>query len=131
MGEGSSRAQPLHRVCSGRATRCLCAPVPATSFGLVFSNTSTFLVTVSDMEQCIRMSLGGSKLVPPQRFSAVFSDAKAMVVDVAQAVLCAIKALRCSQPKKCNRLGVILRSSPSTHTMHRTERVLAVSAAPP
>ncbi len=77
------------------------------------------------------MSLGGSKLVPPQRFSAVLNNASAIVVHVAQAALCAIKALRCSQPIKRNRLGVILRKSSSTKIMQLAERVLAVSAAPP
>ena len=127
----SSRAQPLQPVCSIRVTRCLGAPVPATGCHLALTNTMTFLVTESDIEQCCRMSLGGSKLVPPQRFSEVLSNAFANVVHAAQHALCAIKALRCSQPIKRNRLGDILRKSSCTAIMQQAERELAVSAAPP
>ena len=81
--------------------------------------------------QCLRMSLGGSKVVPPQRFSVVVSNAVSTVVQDAQSVLCRIKALRCSQPIKRNRLGVIPRKSSCTVTMQLAERVLAVSAAHP
>ena len=66
-------------------------------------------VKLSGHDQCLRMSLGGSKLVPPQRCSVVLSNAKANVVHVAQLVLCAIKTLRCSQPIKRNRFGEISR----------------------
>ena len=128
---GTSRTQPPQSSYSVSVTRCLGAPVPANGFGLALTNTLTFRVTGSDTVQCKRMSLGGSKLVPPQRFSVVFSNAIAMVVHVAQAVLCAIKALRCSQPMKRKRLGVILRKSSSAKMMQLAVRVLAVSAAPP
>ena len=132
MGEGgSSRAQPLQSGCSVRVTRCLCAPVPANGFGLVFTNASTVLVALSDIEQCPWMSLGGSKLVQPQRFSVVLSNATAFVEHEAQVELCAIKALRCSQPIKRSRLGVILRKSSCTQMMQPAERELAVSAALP
>ncbi len=77
------------------------------------------------------MSLGGSKLVKPQRFSEVLKNTKATVVHAAQAADCHIQALRCSQPQKRNRLGVILRKSSCTQTMQLAERDLAVSAAPP
>ncbi len=40
-GGGSSRAQPLQSGCSARVTRCLCAPVPANGFRLVFTNAET------------------------------------------------------------------------------------------
>ncbi len=79
----------------------------------------------------------GSKLVPPQPFSEILSNAIATVVREAHAVLCAIKALRCSQPIKRKRLGAIPRDSSCTAMMQITEhvqlaeRVLAVSAAPP
>ena len=130
-GRGSSRAQLQQLVFSRSVTRCLGAPVPANGFRHVCSNTLTFLVTFSDTAQCTRMSLGGSKLVPPQRFSVVLSNAFAIAVHAAQLVLCLIKALRCSQPIKRNRLRVILRKSSSTVTMQLAERELAVSAAPP
>jgi hypothetical protein len=48
MNEHESRAQPLQSVCSVRVTRCLCAPVPANGFGLVFRDASTELVKESD-----------------------------------------------------------------------------------
>ena len=35
-----SRAQPLQNGCSVRGTCCLCAPVPANGFSLVFANAS-------------------------------------------------------------------------------------------
>ena len=76
------------------------------------------------------MSLGGSKVVPPQRFSVVMSNAVSTVVQGAQSVLCRIKALRCSKPIKRNRLGVILRKSAYTPTMQPAERELTVFAAP-
>ena len=75
------------------------------------------------------MSLGGSKLVPPQCFSVVITAI--IVGDAAQLTLCPIKALRCSQPIKRNRLGDIPRKSSSTTMMQLAERELAVSAAPP
>ena len=112
-------------------TRCLGAPVPANGFRHVYSNTFTVLVTITDPVQCIRISLGGSKLEQPQRFSEVFINALANVVPEAQSALCAIKALRCSQPIKRNRLGEILRKSSCTVIMKLAERVLTVSAAPP
>ena len=116
---------------SAIVTRCLRAPIPAKSFGLVFRNASTFVVTFSNAVQCFRMSLGGSKLPPPQRFSVVLSNASAMEVHVAQVELCLIKALRCSQPIKRSRLGAILRKSSLTPIMQLAERELTVSAAPP
>ena len=91
----------------------------------------TVLVTMSDNEQCCRMSLGGSKLEPPQRFSVVLSNAVKGIVHVAKTVLCLVKALRCSQPIKRKPLGDILRKSSFNPTMHLAERVLTVSAAPP
>ena len=109
-----SRAQPLQSGCSTRSTRCLCAPVPANGFRLVFTNASTDLVTETDIGQCRRMSLGGSKLVQPQRFSEVLSNANAIVVHEAQAALRPIKVLRCSQPIQRNSLGVILRNASYT-----------------
>jgi hypothetical protein len=56
----------------------------------------TFLVKGSDFVQSLRMSLGSSKPVQPQRFSAVFSNAEAIVVHMAQSELRTIKVLRCS-----------------------------------
>ncbi len=126
-----SREQALQRGCSVRATRCLCAPVPANGCGLVFTNALTVLVTDSDQAQCARMSLGGSKLVQPQRFSVVLSNAKAFVVHVAQAVLRPIKVLRCSEPIQRKSLGVIPRNASSTPPIKQAEYALPVSAALP
>jgi len=126
----TSRAQPLQLVCSSRVTRCLGAPVPANGFRHVCSNTETVLVTDCDRVQCFGMSLGGSKLEQPQRFSVVLSNATATAVHIAQSALCAIKALRCSQPIKRNRLGVIHSKSSFTQMMQSAEHVLTVSAAP-
>ena len=131
VNEHESRAQPLQFGCSARVTRCLCAPVPANGFRLVYRNASTVLVTFSDPVQCCRMSLGGSKLVPPQRFSVVSSNAKAHRVHVAQDVLRPIKVLRCSQPIQRNSLGVILRNASYTIPIKEAESVLPVSAALP
>ena len=75
--------------------------------------------------------MGGSKLVQPQRFSVVLSNAKAVIAHVAQVVLRHIKVLRCSEPKKRNSLGVILRNASSTITKQLAEHVLPVSAALP
>ena len=75
--------------------------------------------------------MGGSKPVQPQRCSEVFSNAKACFVHVAQAVLRLIKVLRCSQPIKHNRLGVILRNASYSMLIEHAERVLPVSAALP
>ncbi len=72
------------------------------------------LVTETDFEQCLKKSLGGSKLVPPQRFSVVLSNAMAIEVHVAQAPLRPIKVLRCSQPIQSKSLGVILRNASFT-----------------
>jgi hypothetical protein len=47
------------------------APVPANGFGVVFRHTMTQLVHQTYNKHCIRMSLGGSKLKPPQRFSVL------------------------------------------------------------
>ncbi len=102
-----SRAQPLQIGCSVRVTRCLRAPVPA------------------------RISLGGSKLVQPQRFSFVLSNDKAIVVHVAQAALRLIQVLRCSELIQRNRLGYILRKASFTTPIQPAERVLPVSAALP
>jgi hypothetical protein len=118
----SSRAQLLQPVCSVSVTRCLGAPVPANGFRHVCSNTCTALVTASDPVKCCRMSLGGSKLVPPQRFSVVLSNAPAKVVHGTQAALCRIKALRYSQPIQRDRFGVILRKVSSTVKMQHAER---------
>ena len=131
VNEHESRAQPLQSDCSDRVTRCLCAPVPANGFGLVFRNASTMLVTETDFEQCLKKSLGGSKLVPPQRFSIVFINAKAFVVHVAQAALPPLKVLRCSEPLQRNSLGVIPRNASFTKPIQPAERVLPVSAALP
>ena len=132
MGEGgSSRAQPPQSGCSDRVTRCLCALVPENGLGPVFRNASTVLVTDSDIEQWVVMSLGGSKLVPPQRFSRVFSNATAFVVHEAQAALRVIKVLRCSQPIQRNRLCEILRKASFTIPIKEAEHALPVSAALP
>ena len=131
VNEYESRAQPLQSVCSMSGTRCLRAPVPANGFCLVFTNALTVLVKDSDIEQCCRMSLGGSKLVPPQRFSVVFSNAKAMLVHVAQHVMRRIKVLRCSQPIQRKSLGVIPRNASFTTVIQHAERALPVSAALP
>ncbi len=77
------------------------------------------------------MALGGSKLVQPQRFSVVLSNAMAYTVHEAQAVLCPIKVLRCSQPIQRKSLGVILRNASCTIVTQLAERVLPVSAALP
>ncbi len=131
VNEYESRAQLLQSVCSVRATRCLCAPVPANGFRLVFTNASTELVTDSDLVQCHGMSLGGRKLIPPQRFGVVLSNAKACVVQDAQHALRRIKVLRCSEPIQRKSLGVILRNASSTTLIKQAERVLPVSAALP
>ena len=131
VNEYESRAQPAQRGCSFRKTCCLCAPVPSNGFRLVFTKASTELATFSDPVHCIRMSLGGSKLVQPQRFSVVSSNAIAIIVHAAQAVLRPIKVLRCSQPKKRKSLGVILRNASFTILIKPAERVLPVSAALP
>ena len=112
-------------------TSCLCAPVPANRFGLIFTNASTVLVKDSDIEQCNRMSLGGSKLVQPQRFSEVLSNAMAIVVHAAQVPLRPIQVLHCSEPKQRKSLGVILRNASCTMPIQPAERVLPVSAALP
>ena len=132
MGEGVSfRAQPLQFVCRIQS-RCLCAPVPANGFVLVFRNTSTATVVQdTDIEQCCRMSLGGSKLVQPQRFMVVLMNAMAFVVHAAQVALRLIKVLCCSEPKQANRLGVILLNAYSTRTKQHAEHALPVSAALP
>ena len=91
----------------------------------------TFLVTVSDIVQCCRMSLGGSKLAQPQRFGIILSNAIAIVVHAAQAALRPIKVLRCSKPIQRNSLGVILRNASCTTPIQPAERVLPVSAALP
>ena len=75
--------------------------------------------------------MGSSKLVPPQRFSIVFINAKAFVVHVAQAALPPIKVLRCSEPIQRNRLGVILRNASCTKMMQHAEQLLPVAAALP
>ena len=128
VNEYESRAQPLQSGCSFRVTRCLCAPVPANGFGLVFTNALTVLVTASDTVQCCRKSLGGSKLVQPQRFSEVLCNTTAFRVHAAQVALRRIQVLRCSEPIKRNRLGVILRNASSTILIQPAERVLPVSA---
>ncbi len=130
VNEYESRAQPLQSSCSARTTRCLCAPVPANGFRLVFRNALTVLVKESDIVQCMRLSSGGSKLVQPQRFSVVFSNAPAIVVHVAQAALRIIKVLR-SQPIERNSLGVILRNASCTILIKQAEHELPVSAALP
>ena len=76
VNEYESRAQPLQSGCSLRVTCCLCAPVPANGCGLVFTIASTVLVKESDIQQCPRMSLGGSKMEEPQRFSVIFINDK-------------------------------------------------------
>jgi hypothetical protein len=67
----SSCAQPLQFVCSALAARCSSSRVQANGFVPVYCNTLTGLVTVSDYAHCFRMSLGSSKLPPPQRFIPV------------------------------------------------------------
>ncbi len=56
----------------------------------------------------LSMSLCGSKQVQPHRFIIVLSNAVAFVIHAAQTELCAIKALRCSQPIERNGLGDVL-----------------------
>ncbi len=129
--EHESRAQHLQSGCSVRVTRCLCAPVPANGCRLVFRNASTELVKASDIEQCYRMSLGGSKLIQPQRFSVVLSNAKAYVVHLAQVPLRLIKVLRCSEPKQRKSLGSILCNASYTILIEQAEHPLPVSAALP
>ena len=90
-----------------------------------------FLVKDSDAEQRVRQSLGGSKLVQPQRFSEVYDNAKAFVVHVAQAEMRIVKVLRCSQPIQRKSLGVILRNASFTKLIQQAEHVLPVSAALP
>ncbi len=75
--------------------------------------------------------MGGSKLVPPQRFSVVLSNAKAIVVHAAQAVLRPIQVLRCSEPIQRSSLGLILRKASFTEVIELAEHVLPVSAALP
>ncbi len=78
------------------------------------------------------MSLGGSELKKPQPFSVVLGySANAIGVEAAELALCRIKALRCSQPIKRSRLGIILRKSSLTILMQQAERVLPVSATLP
>jgi hypothetical protein len=74
----------------------LCAPVPTNGFGPVLTSAFTIIVTGRDFVQCLRLSLGGSKLVQPQRFSEVLGDAEAIEVHVTQSELRLIKCLRCS-----------------------------------
>ena len=131
VNEYESRAQPVQIECSVRVTRCLCAPVPANGFRLVDRNASTFLVTFSDIVECLRMSLGGSKLVPPQRFSVVLRNALTFVVHVAQGAMRPIKVLRCSEPIQRNRLSIILRNDSSIILIIPAEHVLPVSATLP
>ena len=131
VNEHESRAQPLQSVCSCRFTCCLCTPVPANGFRLVFTNAYTVLVKVSDHVQCCRMSLGGSKLEQPQRFSEVLSNAIACVVHDAQPALRLIKVLRCSEPIQRKSLGEILRKGSYTRLIQPAEHVLSVSAALP
>ena len=88
-------------------------------------------MTDSNLIQCLRMSLGGGKLQQPQPFSAVGPNAPTIADHAAQMALCRIKALSCSQPKKCNLLVARDRGplKPSSTTcMQLGERVLAVSA---
>ena len=75
--------------------------------------------------------MGGSKLLQPQRFSLVLSNAKAMDVHVAQIVLRLIEVLRCSQPIQRNRLDVIPHNASSTKPIQPAEHELPVSAALP
>ena len=131
VNECESRAQPLQFGCSARVTRCLGAHPPANGFRLVLTNACTVLVIDGDTCQSTRTSLGGSKLVQPKRFSAVFSNAKACAVHLAQVELCMIKVLCCSEPIKRNRLGVILRNASYTFLIQTAEHVLPVSAALP
>jgi hypothetical protein len=95
-------------VFSCSVTRCFGTLAPMNGFAEVLNNTITVLVTDSDLEQCCRMSLVGSKLVPLLRSIVVFRNAKAMVVHLAKALQCSVKSLLCSQPIQRNRLGVII-----------------------
>jgi hypothetical protein len=101
-----------------------CSVVTGPSIGC-----TTNLVTASDTDQCRRISLGGSKLVPPQRFSVVSSNAIAFLVP--QPVLRLGKVLRCSQPIQRNRLGMILRNVSFAEIIQPAKHVLPVSAALP
>ncbi len=123
--------KPFKFNCSVRVTRCMCASVPVHGFCIVLRNTPTALVTESDLEQCIRVSLGASKLVPPQRLSFVKSNTPAIAIHVAHHALCHIKALLSSLLIKRNRLCVIHRKSFCTAKMKPADRELAVSAAQP
>ena len=77
------------------------------------------------------MSLGGSKLEQPQRFSAVLSNAIAIVVHAAQGTLRRSKVLRCSEPIQRKSLGGILRNASYTTVIQHAEHELPVSAALP
>ena len=75
--------------------------------------------------------MGGSKLVQPQRFSVVLSNAIAIVVHEAQAVLRSVKVLCSSESIKHNRLDVIVRNESYTILIQSAEHELPVSAAQP
>ena len=81
------------------------------------------LVTPSDIDQCLRKSLGGSKMVQPKRFNVIYSNAAAVFVHPAKLALCIIKALICCKTILQKRLGVI-----ASVLQQRAKRVLTVSA---
>ena len=90
-------------------------------------------VTICDFVHSFWMLLVGSKLPPPQRFSAVFDKATATLeIHLAQLKLCIIKALRCSALKKLHRgppkTRNLLSVSRFTDFMPTPERVLTESA---
>jgi hypothetical protein len=98
-------------------TRCFSTPVPVNGFVHIYFNTVTVRMKDSDMVQSIRTSLGCCKLVQPQRFSVVLINVSATAVNVTQANLCRIKALRSSQTIKRKRLGIIRHKSSFTPPM--------------
>jgi hypothetical protein len=80
-------------------------------------------VTPSDIDQCLRKSLGGGKMVQPKRFNVVLSNAAAEFVHPAKLAQCIIKALLCCNTILQKRLGVIV-----SVFQQRAKRVLTVSA---
>ena len=125
-----SRSQLLQFHCSCSASGCLGATVPVNGCRNALKNTVTVQVTSSNAVQCLRMSLCCSKMVPPQRFIVVSSNAMTELVHVAQSIPRPIKALRCSQPIQCHLGDVPLKPS-FPQLMQLAKRDLAIFAATP